>query len=323
VITSADQGLECMSVHYIILARNAGFFSNFNGVLNRLRFMSPEDACTVEWDVRKLRTSDESESRQGVPYAQQTSFPYGTAEDGNIWNRLFHPIDKPLLPGREYERRYIWNAHAPSGAYFDGHRRWAGASLPMYQSDFAWRQTYHDLFSRYIRVREHIRARVAAFESRIRERPTIAVHLRDPRHFVEQPGRERFSADNFVAAMEAYPEHQFFVATDQEHMLDSALRRFGDRIIYQEQCLRRPLELRERQLVHRVPGEPTGDLQFAEDVVSDVLLMAQCEALVHVISNLAAAAGYINPALRFHYVGPGARTWTPAVLRLVRANPPD
>jgi hypothetical protein len=39
-------------------------------------------------------------------------------------------------------------------------------------------------------------------------------------------------------------------------------------------------------------------------VLIDALLLARCEAMVHAVSNLATAVGYMNPRLRMVYCEP-------------------
>ena len=74
-----------MPIHYVMLARNTGLFSNINGVLNRLHHTNEDDAFSVQWNVRMLKMSENNEGRQDrvlKSFAQQTSFPYGTEADG-------------------------------------------------------------------------------------------------------------------------------------------------------------------------------------------------------------------------------------------------
>jgi hypothetical protein len=60
--------------------------------------------------------------------------------------------------------------------------------------------------------------------------------------------------------------------------------------------------------VHHDNREP--NLALGEEVLTDCLLLARCESLVHINSNVATAAGYINPALKMVFCEtPGQAAW--------------
>jgi hypothetical protein len=51
--------------------------------------------------------------------------------------------------------------------------------------------------------------------------------------------------------------------------------------------------------IHHGSAEPAREL--GEQALVDCLLLARCDTVLHITSNLATAVGYINPALRMVY----------------------
>lgn len=273
----------------ILRNRGAGFFSNFNCVLNNLRHRLGADgieAAVVEW--RADRDHEE--------------FPYGTAADGNLWLRFFEP-----LPFDRFPRQTVDYA-----TYATPHITWRSA-YTTHKADRRWRANYHDLFRRYIRVRPEIERRVSAFaHERMTGRYCVGVHYRHPAHAVETPypvpPLEAFAA-RASALLPRDGPRAVFLATDVEEAVHLFRERFGNLLVVQPD-LRRAQTARDEQLHH---DNSCPDPELGVEVLSDCLLLSRCEVMVYTNSNLATAAAYINPGLGLAYCEPA---WQAAVAKL-------
>ena len=89
-----------------------------------------------------------------------------------------------------------------------------------------------------------------------------------------------------------------FLATDSDDMIQAMRDEFGPAVVYQTDVLRTPAG--EDEQLHFFRRE---DVRFGQDVLSDGLLLAACDRLIHVTSNVATAVALFNPDLDLHYIG--------------------
>ncbi len=268
--------------HYL-----GGFFSNFNLVMNHLVCSLDLDrirAIEVDWRV--------DASMLGRP-DRECHFCFGLPEDGNLWERLFFPL--PFVPRWYYQKirtnRYRDYALTGEEAYH------------LYRGDPAWRQTYHRAYQRFIRPRPPIEARAAEIDSKVpRQKYRVGAHVRHEGHSYELPGGESPALGQYFRAIESLcdesgDDYVVFLATDVEAVVEAFSERFGARLVVQAGVTRQP--------THDDPelhvDHPHPDIKLAEDVLIDALLLARCDALVHVTSNVATAVGYMNPGIRMVY----------------------
>jgi len=261
----------------IIEARDAGFFSNFNGVVNNLCHRLGRDgveAISVEWRADPAKRG----------------FCYGNPEDGNVWLHFFEPLPFPA----DAAPRQLARGYADLGMT----HRFAYA---MYKLNRTWRRRYHAVYQRYIRVRPAILERVAAIHREsMAGRYCIGVHYRHPAHDKECmdpiPTPETFIV-RLRAMLPANREWAVVLATDVESVVTAFRDAFGSRLVLQ------PAVLRGEGFSGGDPHEEadTPGLARGEQVLIDCLLLAKCDALLHVTSNLVTAAGYINPNMKMVY----------------------
>lgn len=304
-------------IHYVIHARNAGFFSNLNGAINRLYYtLAPRDTGEVSWRVDQLR--------EGPHIVAQTQFPYGTVEDGNLWTRFFEPL--PLAAGNAAgsEVREIWELEHQGwcfGSYHAAARRACRLYVPGRQG---WRRVFHDVFRRYIRPRPEVLERAAQFRrTHVTGPHTVGVHIRNVRHSQEQVGQEAYGVPHFAQAIRRLYGGEIptiFLATDSDDVIRAMHDEFGRAVVYQTDVMRTPAGEDEQLHFFR-----QGDIRFGQDVLSDSLLLAACDRLIHVTSNVATAVALFNPDLDLHYVGrfePTSRVlWDQMWGRIRRALP--
>lgn len=261
----------------LIGARNAGFFSNLNGVLNHLRYSLGRGgiaAIAVDW-------------RAG---ADGADFPYGGPHDGNLWTHFFAPLPFARMP-EEVSRTRRFARPAMSGR----------PAYAMYKWDWTWRRIYHRLFQRHVSVRPALRARADALhDAAMAGHYRIGVHCRHPDHDSEclhpMPSLARFIA-TARALLPANRSWIVFLATDYEPAVEAFRAAFGERLVVQP-AVKRAADASAEQLHHT---RAAASVELGEQVLIDALLLARCDALVHVTSNLATAVGYMNPASRMVY----------------------
>lgn len=88
---------------------------------------------------------------------------------------------------------------------------------------------------------------------------------------------------------------KIFLATDVEEYVTRFKEDFGDKVVTLTGATR----------LQASPGNPDEkiiysfdpSLKLAEEVLIDCLLLAKCDVLIHRVSNIATAVGYINPSM--------------------------
>lgn len=260
-----------------VQASDSGFFSNLNRVVSHLaRSLNHPGVAGVTVDWRAIDRPRE--------------FAYGTPADGNLWDHFFEPLPEPDLPARrvpvtQFAERGITGVKA----------------YRTYRQGPDWRRLYHGAFTRHVRVRPHILARVERLHRElIGGRFCVGVHCRAPAHEVECP-RPVPPIEAFIRRAERLlPQDRpavVFIATD----LEEAAVRFRD--AFGERCAMQPAveRLHPGAGGHVHHEHPNPSLRLGEEVLVDALLLARCQRLLHVTSNLATAVGYINPAIEMTY----------------------
>jgi hypothetical protein len=256
---------------------NAGFFSNLNAAVTVLARRLGRDGVTaveIEWHARE----------------KATHFPYGLPEEGNLWPSFFEPLPFTNVPEWRVEHR------GSADRRITGRAAYATYKLLPY-----WRPRYGDIYRRYVRPRSHLVERVDRLMARVADGSfCLGIHYRNPRHSVEClfpiPPPETFVAH----ARRMFPKgrpHAVLLATDTDEAIPVFRAAFGDALVIQDEA-RRSAEKGGDQVHHENPN-PGRDL--GEQVLIDCLLLARSDALLHVTSNLATAAGFINPHMPMIY----------------------
>ncbi|MDX6663903.1 MAG: hypothetical protein QOG68_109 [Solirubrobacteraceae bacterium] len=265
----------------VVRPHTAGFFSNFNKVVNHLHKGLGNDgvvAVKVDWQVR-----------EPIPH-----FVYGLPADGNVWDHLFEPLAFPHFPPATRDGQK-WSSVEMTGIHaYDYYRR----------PD--WREELHRTYARHIRVRPDLRARLDALLPTDPSIFRVGVHYRHPTHSAETPfpirplGAFVRRARRLVGLRRRW---QVVLATDVDDAVDHFRAAFGSRLVVQPGVDRSS----GAEQMHHV-GNVRG-VALAQQVLLDALMLARCDALVHVTSNVATAVGYMNPRLRMVYCEPFWETW--------------
>lgn len=262
----------------VVSAWNGGFFSHVNRVVNHLHHSLGGNGCEairVDWRVG-----------EHIPL-----FIYGTERDGELWRHFFEPLDFPEAPATE---RFTWEYADLSMTGLHAYR--------MYKRGDRWRTIYGRAFDEHVRVREGIRRRVLEiWKDGGDPRHAIGVHYRHPGHDHECP-RASPPLEVFIERtrrlLGSNRSTLVVLATDVHEALEAFRAEFGERLLVQPNVVRAGME-EDQDDYGAIPS-----VKLGEQALIDVLLLARCEALLHVVSNIATAVGYINPRLRMVYCEP-------------------
>jgi hypothetical protein len=261
----------------VIHSWNAGFFSNFNGVLNNLRYRLGRGgivAAIVNWPS----------------LGRPSEVPGDTVEGSNLWLQFFERLSFDEFPERTIK-----------ATGFATEKMTGRRAYRMYKLDRRWRSVYHALYRRHIRIRPAILDQVEEiYRARMKGNFCAGVHYRHPAHDAECLHRIASPKVFIERLRRQLPVDQpwvVFLATDMTAALVAFDRAFGSRLVIQPGVHRAGL-VAEGTL--RLDQERP-DIGLAREVLVDCLLLARCDMLLHVTSNVATAAGYVNPALRMVY----------------------
>ncbi len=304
----------------VVQMHDGGFFSIFNVFFSHLVWNLRDERCHLtlpDWDVGRM-----IERNGGSNF---TSFCYGRPDEGNVWLRLFEPLFG--LSAEEMNSRTCLYEHAsvpakifnedrePLLTHVNAYRLYRWQGFP------AWRRQYHAVYRAHVRLLPEFAAEVEAFaRQHFDGRYMIAAHVRHPGHSIEQPGRVIAHTEAYIDRVAAELRRRgidpagggwgVFLATDQERVVRRFRDAYGDRVscfadvrrtVAAEDAAYEALSAEERtrdghQLQHLVASAPAAwSSRMAWEIVRDVLAMARCRALLHVVSNVSTAVAYINP----------------------------
>lgn len=246
---------------YVVGVHGAGFFSAFSGVLNHLSYCERNNKTPVVYWGNNARYYN----------------PRGFNGSYNAWEYYFEPVSG---------LSYVSGDVVHDGYYADS------MEFVYDRIDTAKREQAHSLISKYIRLNSIVQHKVDSFyQARMAGKKTIGIHLR---------GTDKGSEEKLVSAQQiaeialryADGNTQFLIATDEQRLLDQLvglLRNY--RVVYYD-CYRSTNHV---ALHMRKPKPPI--CQLGEDVLVEVSLLAQCDLLVHTLSNVSTACLYFSPTM--------------------------
>lgn len=303
-----------------VVGHDGGFFSVFNTYISHLVWNQgrPEVTSIIpDWRIDRIQ------KYRGVD--KFTSFCYGTKADGNLWLKFCYPLMEVALPEELYnDPEYLENAvmyddynekNEPNLTYIHAYK--------LYKSDDFknWRKWYNAFFRKHIRFREHITSQVETFKANNFDSPMIiGCHVRHPSHGIEQPGKSLPTVELYqrmiIERVAGLQDWKVFLATDQDSVVDSFEKLFGDRLIYRQDVNRvsfdhdkafKQLSTDEQnreghQIQHIMAADQSKwTTQMGDEVIIDALLLSKCDVFIHVTSNIATAVSYMNPDIEMIY----------------------
>jgi hypothetical protein len=284
----ADRGLlePAVKTRQIIVRRQAegdyrGLFAVLNAIWATLYYLDPASACRVElldgedeyWNELFEPMRDLVADDAPVVVVQPGHYPRLSTRHPEL---IRDQLDFSVIP----ERIATW----PSGRRFQ-------AIL----GDTATRQRIHGVISTYIRPRKSVTSAVDEFVSaRFGDVPIIGAHLRATNHIGLDLPSEQY-IDEFVlpeirriAGQYKLDDYRVLVASHVEEYVDCCRRRLG------ESCITRAIP-RNRDPATKFNTIEASLLDIGRDVLFDCLLLARCDYLLGIPSNVLLAALMFNP----------------------------
>jgi hypothetical protein len=320
----AKNSTEVKRKKQIVLANDGGFFSIFNRLISILvhETSAAQEAIVIpDWRVSAMIDHFKTD--------KFTSFCYGNLEDGNVFLKLFFPLDLGI-PESHYNDAQFLRDQAVLRLDYNEEKEpdltYVHAYKLYKRKDFSqWRHWYHQFFAKHIKLRDDIQNEIDRFSrDHFDDYYVISAHVRHPSHSIEQPGGR-------IPTLELYKQHldrlilaaeekqslpvRIFIATDQDSVIAYFAQSYGQRVVFY-QATRVTLEqskafdaLDEQakkqegfQIQHLMASERSRwSIQHARDVIIDAWLLAKAKQFVHVTSNLSTAVSYINPHVDMIY----------------------
>jgi glycosyltransferase involved in cell wall biosynthesis len=314
----------------VVPAHDGGFFSIFNAYFSNLVWELRDDRVhriLPDWDVPRFIERHRGKS--------VTSFCYGAPSDGNFWTKLFEPMfgmseeemnSAAMLYDRAEVVPDVFNTRRePNLTYIHAYKLY---SSPWFGR---MRREYNRVFREHIKLQPSIQDYVDRFsEKNFKERYMFAAHVRHPGHLIEQPDKAIAHVDHYIDRVKGLAEQQgfkksgkdwgIFLATDQQRTVDRFVDAFGDRVSYIEEVRRTTavedakfdkLSAEEKnkeghQVQHIVASDRSmWSTKMAEEVIRDAFILARCNSLLHVTSNISTAVAYMNPDIEMVYCTSG------------------
>lgn len=158
--------------------------------------------------------------------------------------------------------------------------------------DKLYRKWIHEnILNKFVKIKENILSKILNFyaDHMENDKKTIGIHLRGG-HLRNEvfpvPISYILEQANKFAEQE---EVQFFIATDQEPLLQEAINTLKGKVLYYP-------SQRFNKTTSPYPGVKL-DPELGENILIEVMLLSLCDHLVHTISNVSTTALYFNPEL--------------------------
>lgn len=170
------------------------------------------------------------------------------------------------------------------------------------------RGSYAEIIRRHVRVRGQIAEKIDAFVlSHFGDEAPLGCHMRFTD--VSAEIQRAASLEVYWQAIDEYLDNhagRIFIATDCEQAIRAAARRYGSRVIYQEECIR---SSDGRSLHgHYDSGIDASPYQKGIDVLLDALLLSKCAHLIGIHSMVSRFSFCVNELQTQHMLG-GQPLW--------------
>lgn len=273
-VLQAKADTKSQTKKYVIGAHQGGFFAAFLAVLNHLAYCKQTNRTpVVYWDNRSWYY------RKG-----------GFNGSHNVWEYYFQPVSKLQYEPKKDKLNSSYGGHSNKFHY---------TAL-----DETTRHNAHDLIAKYIRIKPVVQKKIDDFyQKRMMGKHTIGIHLRGTDKFREMAP---VALEKIIAAALEHVngDTQFFVASDEQQLLEQAVKLLEGHNVISYDCYRsatsQPLHTRNSPSYagHITGSSKPSYAQLGQDVLVEVSLFARCDILVHTRSNVSAAAFYYNPRLK-------------------------
>lgn len=274
-IAESDKHIIGCWHEYVDGKRNfIGFFSDFIATLNNIAWAERVGKIpVVHWN-----------------HISSYYQPQGYNGVRNVWEYYFEPVS--------HEQYDPACDPAPSSGYNapDG-----SGLMPVRLPSLAVKNQMHALMEKYVRIKKPIQEKIDAFyDAHMAGKKVIGIHLRgtDKGNETEMVG----AMDYINAARKIAEKYDgdclFFVATDEEKLLEKAKREFKEKIVYHN-SYRSSDSMPVHFYTHAYSPAKKG-----EEILIETVLLSRCDAIIHGHSNVAYVATFFNPALETVFIEP-------------------
>ena len=258
-------------------AEKEGFFSSFLAVLSNLAWADKNGKTPiVQWNE--------------ISYYYQ---PQGYNGSYNPWEYYFEPVsEEHYVPGDKVhnwcsapDSSTVWSSFFSDPDQFHAQARLEGKAL----------------IDKYVRIRPSILEKIDNFyEQKIAKRHTIGIHLRGTDRYTKT-AKDAMLRDMIDAALRIAKESgkrcQFFVATDEERLLDYAKANLKGKVLSYDS-----IRSKDGTAIHSAPGRSAA--QLGEEILIETLLLSKCDHFVYSLSCIPLAVLLFNPSLPGEYLSP-------------------
>jgi hypothetical protein len=265
---------------YVIGAWYSGFFSTFFGVLNHLSWAKKNRKIpVVYWDKNCLYY-----------------VPEGFMGSNNAWEYYFEPVssecyqegDRLHTTFHDPDFNLITTITSPKEGY----------SCVLTEEH---RKNVYTIINEFVRTKPYIKTIVTDFqlEHHMDTIFTVGIHLRGTDKGMEAEGIDplviletanAYVRDNNIVS------YQFFVATDEERLLDLAKTVLNGKVLYTD-----AVRSTTNNALHYAT-EGVNRAQLGLEVLVEALLFASCDLFIHTCSNVSSAVLYFNPTLKSIFI---------------------
>jgi hypothetical protein len=102
----------------------------------------------------------------------------------------------------------------------------------------------------------------------------------------------RTQYETVLNRMNEFKEGNFFIASEEENFIKSAVDKFGNRVVF---C--NHIRSNDVSPIHLNANKDSGK-KLGEEAIIDSLLLARCQVLIRTASNLSIASSFFNPEIR-------------------------
>ena len=160
--------------------------------------------------------------------------------------------------------------------------------------DPVYRRKINALIQKYIKVKPPIKEKAEAFyKNTIEGKNTIGIHLRgtDKKTEVVQVSAEEICSTANELAKDL-PNCQFFIATDEEALLQKAKVLLNGPVVY---C--NSFRSSSNYPIHKMNPRAYSKAKLGEEVIIEALIFSRCTKFVHTDSNISSIVLFMNPEL--------------------------
>lgn len=258
------------SPKFVIGGRDAGFFSNFFGVLNNLHWCVKNNMTpVVYWAKNKVSIYYDPRGCNNIV-------------SDNIWDYYFYSVSDLSY---DLKDTVHYSPFPPDKFCVASH---PNTSAP-YPNKY-WRNYMHNLINTFIKIKASTLNKIEEFHANnIAGHYTVGIHIRGTDKYLEV---KPLPLDYIFEQANKHAPCQFFVATDEERILNLAKKKLQGKVIYYES-----FRVKKVPGVHYLDHYPAGFNRsyLGEEALIDSVLLSRCNLLIHTWSNLSIAALYFNP----------------------------